>query len=218
MRVEYQRRINRHDGVKRHEQRIARIDRLQQVHPVRNGNGRFLARTTLGMIDPAGPAALAFGHHALVAMQIGHVFLIGKSAQYRPLIRRCVLQHLQRFICVAGEYHAVINLRFTLAVGHLHQPVRTRHAHRRTVQANAVAECSDEFFHIAMTAASNRVPLVLVAHIEQRMVLEKLHEGRGGKIQHHLRRTTPDRATHRQQVIAHEAIAELHLLHQLAQR
>ncbi len=196
------RRVDPVGQVQRHQERHLRLQTLQQVHVV--GDGDVLRLMLEPMIIPRGPREPAPRQQAGVRVQDHVVALIADRTQNLPLCFARIGKEPQRLIAVAGEEHAVIALG--LAARRLDDDSSCGPMHRcdGRVQADPMTERRDELVDIACRAAANRAPLRAIVHGQHAVVVEEAHQVTRGKLPQRSRARTPDRRAHRHHVVLDE--------------
>src|SRR5262249_39260669 len=106
-------------------------------------------------------------------MQDGQVLLVTEGTEDRALIRARIRQHGKRLIGMAGQIHMVILSCCALLVSNMHFTVYALYVNDSAASLYRILIGRNEAFKIFLTAAGDSVPLRLLCHGQQAMLLEE---------------------------------------------
>ena len=202
-------------GVERNEERLGAVQPLKNIHTV-GDQGQVLIAAFSGEKVPAGPGEFALGMKLSSVWRIDAVFLVAHGAQYLLLQITRILQQLQRFVTVTGQYHFV--KAFSARTGRdAYRGFVTGHRMDRGAQPDAICEAGCHRFDVAVRPAFQYIPLRTVLDVEQTMIQKEPEKKAERELTCLSNTAGPDGCNHRQQIVFPQTAAQALRLKKLIQ-
>ena len=156
---------------------------------------------------PRSPGAACPGHHRVIGMEECRVALVPKGGEEASLFFRGAAEHREALVGMGGHDDGIKALPRSRGGRHP-GPIGIFRDQGYRITESWLAEHREYFFHIAAGATIHGEPWMVGGDAEEAMVVEKMEQGGGRKIEDATRLRRPDGGTHRDQVEIDEVGAE----------